>query len=73
MSQKRASVYDVVFAYTLPHSHPDGGVNFVDLRRVGLSYLSVRAPIGRDVYRSLDLYLCQDIANVLTACHPNVC
>src|SRR6266478_1799974 len=48
-------------------------VALVDLRRIGLSYFSVGAPIWRDVHRSLDSYLRHDIANVFTACNINVC
>jgi hypothetical protein len=48
-------------------------VVLVDLRRVGLSYFSIGAPIWRDVHRSFDLYLRHDIANVLTSCNVNVC
>jgi hypothetical protein len=47
-------------------------VVLVDLRRVGFSYFSVGAPIWRDVHRSFDLYLRDDIANVLTSCNVNV-
>src|SRR5580658_518196 len=71
--KKRARVYDPVFAYALPHSHANGGVVLVDLRRVGLSHFSVGAPIWRDVHGSLDLYFRHNIANVLAACHVNVC
>ena len=71
--EKRARVYDVAFAYALPHAHPNGGVVFVDLRRVGISCFRVGAPIGRDVHRSLNLDFRHNIAHVLTACNVNVC
>jgi hypothetical protein len=63
----------MVFAYALPHSHPDGGVILVDLCRVGPPYLGVGAPIRRDVHRPLDLYFRHKVANVLAARKVTVC
>ena len=71
--KKRARVYDVVFAYALPNSHPNGGVVFVDLCREGPSYLGIGAPVWRDVHRSLDLYFSHHIASVLAACKVKAC
>src|ERR1035438_3808491 len=73
MPKKRARVYDVVFAFALPYAHPKGGVVFVDLRRVGISYFGFGAPIWRDVHRSLNSDFRHNIANVLTACNADVC